>query len=209
MSCVVLFLLHLVLLVCDAHRIFLLLVRTVHTTCGKGCASVRVPEPPADWEAWVEVAVELFLLVQQLPLFLGHHPACPRTLPHDHLSVLPHRPNFRQTVAANQATDHSSQDLNSTCPLLLLSGTSLTHNSGMTFRSWVSIRLAGVVNAIPAGESADQYFEHCSFAGVPPSSARLTTIFSHLYAWSGCKTVFSNAILINNKLVPVLHHVTY
>ena len=96
-----------------------LLVRNVHTSCGKGCASVRVPEPPADWEAWVEVAVELFLLVQQLPLFLDHHPVNPRILPHDHLSVLPHRPNFRETVAANQATDHPSQDLNSTFPLLL------------------------------------------------------------------------------------------
>ena len=107
------------LLVCDAHRISLLLVRNVQSSCGKGCASVRVPEPLADWEAWVEVAVELFLLVQQLPLFLGHHPVHPRILPHDQLSVLPHRPNCRQTVAANQATDHTSQDLNSTFPLLL------------------------------------------------------------------------------------------
>ena len=110
---------HFVLLVCDAHRISLLFVRNVHTSCGKGCASVRVPEPRSDWEAWVEVAVELFLLVPQLPLFLGHHPVYPRILPHDQLLVLPHRPNFRQTVAANQATDHTSQDLNSTFPLLL------------------------------------------------------------------------------------------
>ena len=28
------------------------------------------PEPPVDWEAWVEVAVELFLLVQQLPFLV-------------------------------------------------------------------------------------------------------------------------------------------
>ena len=72
----------------------------------KGCASVRVPEPPADWEAWVEVAVKLFVLVQQLLLSLDHHPVCPQ-------------PNFRQTVAASQVTDHSSQDLHSTFPLLL------------------------------------------------------------------------------------------
>ena len=45
-------------------------------SCSKRCASVRVPEPPADWEAWVEVAVELFLLVQQLPLSLDHNPVC-------------------------------------------------------------------------------------------------------------------------------------
>ena len=69
--CVVLFLPHLVLLVCDAHRISLLLVRNVNTSCSKGCASGRVPEPPADWEASVEVPVELFLLVQQLPFSLS------------------------------------------------------------------------------------------------------------------------------------------
>ena len=45
--------------------------------CGKGRASVRVPEPPADWEAWVEVAVKLFVLVQQLLLSLDHHPVGP------------------------------------------------------------------------------------------------------------------------------------
>ena len=49
-----------------------------------------------------------------------------------------------------------------------LSGTSLTHNSGTTFRSWVSIGLTGVADAIPARENADPYFDHCSFAGVPP-----------------------------------------
>ena len=80
---------HLVLLVCNVNRIFLLLVRNVHTSCGKGCASVR-PELPVDWEAWVEVAVELLFLVHELPFFLGHYPACPRALPHDHLSVLFH-----------------------------------------------------------------------------------------------------------------------
>ena len=58
-----------------------------------------------------------------------------------------------------------------------LSGTSLTHSSGMTFRSWVSIGLTGVVNAIPAGENADQYFDHCSLAGVPPSGPRRTHRF--------------------------------
>ena len=80
------------------------------------------------------------------------------------------------------------------------SGTSLTHNSGMTFRSWVSIGLTGFVNAIPAGENADQYFDHCSCAGVRPSGPRRThwflvaTIFSHWFVCSG-----SIAILIKNK----------
>ena len=41
---------------------------SAHTSCGKGRATVRVPEPPADWEAWVEEAVELFLLVPQLSI---------------------------------------------------------------------------------------------------------------------------------------------
>ena len=186
--------------------------RSVHTSCGKGCASVRVPEPPTDWEAWVEAAVELFLRVQQLPLFFGHHPVYPRILPHDHLSVLP---NFRQTVAANQATDHPSQHLNSTFPLLLPSQP-LWHNSGMTFRSWVSIGLTSVVHAIPAGENADQYFDHCSSAGVPPSGPRRTHRFPcrKPYYLIGSlvldvRRVFSTAILIKNKLVPVLHHLTY
>ena len=94
-----------------------------------------------------------------------------------------------------------------------LSGTTLTHNSGMTFRSWVSIGLTGVVNAIPAGENADQYFDHCSFAGVLPRRTQrfpVATTFSH---WFACfwivRRVFSAAILIKNKLVPVLHHLTY
>ena len=71
----------------------------------------------------------------------------------------------------------------------------MTHNSGMTFRSWVSIGLTGVVNAIPAGENADQYFDHCFFAVVLPSGPRRThhfpvaTIFSHWFACSGCKDV--------------------
>ena len=50
--------------------------------------------------------MELFLLVQQLPLSLDHHPVCPRVLLHEQLSVLRHQPSFRRTVAANQATDH-------------------------------------------------------------------------------------------------------
>ena len=82
-----------------------------------------------------------------------------------------------------------------------LSGTSLTHNSGMTFRSWFSISLTGVVNAIPASENADQYFDHCSFAVVPPSGPRRThrfpvaTIFSHWFACSGCKTCLFHCYL--------------
>ena len=42
-----------------AHQISLLLVRNVRTSCGKGCASIRSPELPDYWEAWVEVMVEL------------------------------------------------------------------------------------------------------------------------------------------------------
>ena len=117
-------------------------------------------------------------------------PVYSRKLPDDQLSVLPQRQNFRQTVAANQATDHPSQDLDSTFSTsATLSRTSLTHNSGTTFRNWVSIGLTSVVNAIPAGENADQ-----CFAGVPPPRPRRThrfpvaTIFSHWFACSGCKT---------------------
>ena len=86
-----------------------------------------------------------------------------------------------------------------------LSGTSLTHNSGMTFRSWVSIGLTGVEKAIPAGENADQYFDHCSFAGVPPSDPRRThrfpvaTIFSHWFACSGRKTCLFHCYLDQKK----------
>ena len=36
------------------------------TSCGKECASIRSPELPACWEAWVEVVVELSLLVRRL-----------------------------------------------------------------------------------------------------------------------------------------------
>ena len=42
----------------------------------------------------------------------------------------------------------------------------------------VSIGLTSVVNAINPGENADQCFDHCSFAGVPPSSPRRTHRFS-------------------------------
>ena len=96
-----------------------------------------------------------------------------------------------------------------------LSGTSLTHNSGTTFRSWVSIGLTGVVNAIFVGENAEQCFDHWSFAGVPPSGPKRThrfpvaTIFSHWFACSGCRTCLPTAILIKNKIVPVLHHLTH
>ena len=73
-----------------------------------------------------------------------------------------------------------------------LSGTSLTHNSGTTFRNWVSIRLTSFVNAIPAGENADQCFDHCSCAGGATirSTHRfpVATIFSHWFVCSGCKT---------------------
>ena len=113
--CVVL-LPYFVLLVCDAHRISFLLVRNVHTSCGKGCAPVRVLEPPADWEAWVEVAVEFFLLFCNNSLsFLVIIQFFSRI----HLSVRPRQPNFRQTVAANQAADLPSQDVNATFPHLL------------------------------------------------------------------------------------------
>ena len=96
---------------------------------------------------WVEVAVSSFSLCKNsLSLPLDHQPVCLRLLLHEQLSVLHHQPHFRQTVAANQATDHPSQDLHSTFP---------SHNSGTNFRSWVSIGLTGVVNAIPAGEHED------------------------------------------------------
>ena len=82
-----------------------------------------------------------------------------------------------------------------------LSGSSLTHNSGMTFRSWVSVGLTSVVNAIPASENADQYFDHCSFAGVPSSGPRRThrfpvaTIFYNWFACSGCETCLFHGYL--------------
>ena len=82
-----------------------------------------------------------------------------------------------------------------------LSGRSLTHNSGTTFRSWVSIGLTSVVSAIPAGENADQYFDHCSFVVVPPSGPRRThrfpvaTLFSDWFACSGCRTCLFHCYL--------------
>ena len=109
-----------------------------------------------------EVAVELYLLVQQLPLSLE-----------------------------------------------------LSDNSGTNFRCWVLIGFTSVVNAIPAGENADQYFNHCFFAGVLPSGPKRThrfpvvTIFSHWFLVLDVRRVFSAAILIKNKLVPVLLHLTH
>ena len=96
-----------------------------------------------------------------------------------------------------------------------LSGTSLTHNSGTTFRSWFSIGLTSVVNAIPADENADHHFDHCSFAGVPLSGPRHThhfpvaTILLIGPFVLDVRNVLSVAILIKNKLVPVLHHLDY
>ena len=195
MSCVALFLPHLVLLVCDAHRISLLLVRNVHTSCGKGCASVRVPDPPADWCAWVEVPVELFLLVQQLPLSL--------LVIILYVTVNFYTINSLFFIINQIFLNGCSQPSNGTpktgfaldiSTSVTLSGTSLTHNSGTTFRSWLSIGLTSVVNAIPVGEDADQAFDHSSLAEVQPSGPRRThrfpvaAIFSHWFVCSGCKT---------------------
>ena len=96
---VLLFLPHLVLLVCDAYRISLFLVRNVHTSFGKGCASVRITEPPADWGDWFELAVELCRPCASAPtlliIFLDVSVYfCTRN------SVLHHQPNFRHTVAS-------------------------------------------------------------------------------------------------------------
>ena len=112
-------------------------------------------------------------------LFLDHHPVRPRVFLHE------------QTVAANQPTDHPSQDFElDMFTSAALSSTSLTHNSGTTFRSWVSIGLAGFVDAIPAGKNADQCFDHCSCAGGLRRTHRspVANIFSHWFVCSGCKT---------------------
>ena len=85
------FLPHPALLVCDAHQISLLLVRNVHTSCGKGCASIRSPELPAYWEAWVEVLVELSLLVRRLLLYLDSFPVCSGLPPRAPLSAFRHQ----------------------------------------------------------------------------------------------------------------------
>ena len=141
--------------------------------------------------------------MQQLPLSLDPRPICPRILLHG------------QTLCSSSSTKCSSKRLqpirqritpHRICtrhfPLLLpFQATSLTHNSGTTFRSWVTIGLTSVVNAIPAGENADQCFDHCSFAGVPPSGPRRThlfpvaTIFSHWFVCSGCKTCLFHCYL--------------
>ena len=87
-----------------------------------------------------------------------------------------------------------------------LSGTSLTHNFGTTFRSWVSIGLTGVVNAIPAGENADQRFDHCSFCGCATIRSTTYTPFScrnHLFLIGplvlDVRRVLSTAILIKKQ----------
>ena len=149
-------------------------------------------------------------------LSLDHHPVC-------------HPYTFtRATLCCSSSTKFSSNGCSQSgngSPLTgfaldistsaTLSGTSLTRNSGTTFRSWVSIGLTGVVNAIFVGENADQCFDHCSFAGVPPPGPRRThrfpvgTIFLIGSFVLDVRRVFSTAILMKNKLVPVLHHLAY
>ena len=165
--CVVLFLPHLVLLVSDADRISLLLVRNVHTSCGKERASVRVPEPPADWAAWVEEAVVLFLLVHQLHHSLDHHPVCPENFYTSNslffinqIYVKRLQPIRQRITIIRFALDVSSS--------ATLSSTSLKHNSASD--AGFLIALTSVVNAVPAVENADQCFDHCSFVWVPQSS---------------------------------------
>ena len=129
------------------------------------------------------------------------HPVCPRVLLRAQLSVLHHQPTFvkrLQPIKQRFTLTGFALDISTSATL---STTSLTHNSGTTFRSWVSIGLTGVVNAIPAGENADQRFDHCSFAVVPPSSPRRThrfpvaTTLSHWIVCSGCKTCMSFPLL--------------
>ena len=84
---------------------FLILSCSSATRIGSSCSSYAMYTPAAVRD------VRQFMFLNLLPT--------PRILLHDQLSVLPHRPNFRQTVATNQATDHPSQELNSTFPLLL------------------------------------------------------------------------------------------
>ena len=82
----------------------------------------------------------------------------------------------------------------------------------MTFRSCVSIGLTSVVNAIPAGENADQYFDHRSFAGCHHQVQDVHTVFlsqPYFLIGSFVLDVFSTAILVKKELVPVLHDLTY
>ena len=60
-----------------------------------------------------------------------------------------------------------------------LSGTSFTHKSGTTFRSWVSIGFTGFVNAVPAGENAESVLRSLLLFGSAGSFV-LTCLF-HCY----------------------------
>ena len=119
-------------------------------------------------------------------------------LVHEQLAVLLH-----QLPQLDKALDIS------TSATLLV--TSFTHNSGKTFRSWVSVGLTGVVNAFPARENADQCVDHCSFGGSATIRSQTYTLFScrNNVRSLEVRHDFSTAILIKNKLVSVLHHLAY
>ena len=131
---------------------FLILPCSSAMRTGSPCYSYAMYAPaavlPAHWEAWVEVVLKLSLLVRRLLLFLDSRPVC---------SGLPLRAPLFCFSSPASATE-PALDMSTSATF---SSTSLRHTSGTTFRSWFSIGLTSVIDAVPAGENADEYFDHC------------------------------------------------
>ena len=116
-----------------------------------------------------------FSLCNNTPLFLGHRPVHPRNFPFLFSSSSTKFSSNGCSQSGNGA--HLTGFELDISTFATLSGTSLTHNSGMTFRSRVSTRLSASITA--------------HLRAVQPScpgrthSSPVATIFSHWFVCSG------------------------